>query len=91
MTAAIGEPPATLGWPARPAGLGEPEAAVRPGDSCSTETRGSQTTAAATGSSGVRDHLCDNCSPLIQTEVVYKGRVRRDKDVTNLLLLLLLE
>lgn len=38
LTAAIGEPLVTVGWPARPAGLGEPEA-VRPGDSCKTETR----------------------------------------------------
>lgn len=32
LTAAIGEPPVTVGWPARPAGLGDPEV-VRPGDS----------------------------------------------------------
>lgn len=38
LTAAIGEPLVTVGWPARPAGLGDPEA-VRPGDSCNTETR----------------------------------------------------
>lgn len=38
LTAAIGEPLVTVGWPARPAGLGLPEA-VRPGDSCNTQTR----------------------------------------------------
>lgn len=38
LTAAIGEPLVTVGWPARPAGLGDPEA-VRPGDSCNTENR----------------------------------------------------
>lgn len=37
LTAAIGEPLDTVGWPARPAGLGDPEA-VRPGDSCDIET-----------------------------------------------------
>lgn len=37
LTAAIGEPLVTVGWPARPAGRGEPEA-VRPGDSCDKET-----------------------------------------------------
>lgn len=40
LAAAIGEPLGTLIWPARPAGRGEPEAAVRPGDSCKTDTRG---------------------------------------------------
>lgn len=38
FTAAIGEPLVTFVWPARPAGLGDPEAG-RPGDSCNTETR----------------------------------------------------
>lgn len=38
LTAAIGELLVTVGWPARPAGRGDPEV-VRPGDSCNTETR----------------------------------------------------
>lgn len=38
LTAAIGELLVTAGWPARPAGRGDPEV-VRPGDSCNTETR----------------------------------------------------
>lgn len=38
LTAAIGEPLETVGWPARPAGRGDPEV-VRPGDSCNAETK----------------------------------------------------
>ena len=37
FTLAIGEPPAPVGWPARPAGLGDPVVG-RTGDSCNTET-----------------------------------------------------
>lgn len=38
FTAAIGEPLDPVGWPARPAGLGDPVVG-RTGDSCNTETR----------------------------------------------------
>lgn len=38
LTEAIGEPPATVVGPARPAGLGDPEV-VRPGESCGTEIK----------------------------------------------------
>lgn len=38
LTAAIGEPLETVGWPARPAGRGDPEV-VRPGDSYNAETK----------------------------------------------------
>lgn len=38
LTEAIGEPPATVVGPARPAGLGDPEV-VRPGESCRNQTR----------------------------------------------------
>lgn len=38
LTEAIGEPPATVVGPARPAGLGDPEV-VRPGESCRTEIK----------------------------------------------------
>lgn len=38
FTEAIGEPPATVVGPARPAGLGDPEV-VRPGESCRTEIK----------------------------------------------------
>lgn len=38
LTEAIGEPPATVAGPARPAGLGDPEVA-RPGESCRTQIK----------------------------------------------------
>lgn len=38
LTEAIGEPPATVVGPARPAGLGDPEV-VRPGESCRTQIK----------------------------------------------------
>lgn len=38
LTEAIGEPPATVVGPARPAGLGDPEV-VRPGESCEQKSK----------------------------------------------------